>query len=152
MKRRQFMASASILLMASAMPVRASQRNMTVHKDPNCGCCGAWADAMKNAGFEVEVRNVDDLAAIKRRFGVPSEMEGCHTASVDGYFLEGHLPLEAVERLLEERPDVAGLAVPGMPNGSLGMGNDLSVASYDVWSVGRDGRTRIFMNVRPRKA
>lgn len=81
--------------------------------------------------------DLEDLSAIRKQAGVPAEMEGCHIAAVDGYFLEGHVPLEAIGKLLSEGPEVAGLAVPGMPQGSLGMGED-SVASYEVYAVPRD--------------
>jgi hypothetical protein len=124
---------------------------MTIYKDPNCGCCNLWAKAMENAGFIVERANTDDLPGIKKRFGVPAEVEGCHTATIDGYFLDGHVPLEAVGKLLYERPDIAGLAVPGMPAGSLGMDSDPN-ASYDVYAVAREpkGKTWVYYEVRPK--
>jgi hypothetical protein len=122
---------------------------MIVHKDPNCGCCHLWAEAMQKAGFEVRLDDLEDLAPIKARFGVPSDLEGCHTAEIDGYFLEGHVPLSAVKRLLAERPAVKGLAVPGMPSGSLGMGDD-PAASYDVVAVPVNGKPYLFEAVRPK--
>ena len=88
---------------------------MTVYKNPNCGCCTLWSKAMENAGFKVERVDTEDLPAVKKRFGVPAAVEGCHTAIVGSYFLDGHVPLEVVTKLLYERPDLAGLAVPGMP-------------------------------------
>lgn len=152
MKRRQFLVTASALVLCGASGVKAAIPAMTVYKDPACGCCEAWAKAMARSGLAVDIRPVEDLAAIKRRHGVPADMEGCHTAVVGDYFLEGHVPLEAVERLLKQRPAIRGLAVPGMPEGSLGMGDDPTVASYDVWSVARDGSRSVFMSVRPQKA
>ena len=148
--RRQFLAlSASALALAAvAKSALAAPMVMIVHKDPNCGCCHLWAEAMKKAGFEVRLDDVDDLAPIKARFGVPAEVEGCHTAEVDDYFLEGHVPLSSVLRLLAERPAIKGLAVPGMPSGSLGMGDD-SNASYDVIAVSASGNI-VFEQVRPK--
>ena len=118
---------------------------------PQCGCCNLWAKAMENAGFTVERVDTDDLPGVKKRFGVPAAVEGCHTAVVGGYFLDGHVPLEAVAKLLYERPDIAGLAVPGMPVGSLGMDYDPN-ASFDVYAVakGPEQKTSVYYEVRPK--
>lgn len=102
-------------------------------------------------GFSIDIRPTGDLSAIKRRYGVPAAMEGCHTAIVDGYFIEGHVPMEAIERLFRERPEISGLAVPGMPDGSLGMGDDPTIADYDVMSVMKDGTAGVILSVRPKK-
>jgi hypothetical protein len=124
---------------------------MTVYKDPSCDCCDTWVSAMANASFEVDVHEVENLDAVKRKHGVPQSAEGCHTAVLGAYFIEGHVPLEAVERLQNEAPDILGVAVPGMPVGSLGMGDDPIAASYDVLSVSRTGETTIYLRVRPKK-
>lgn len=149
--RRQFLAGSisALLLAVLSKPTSASPTVMMVHKDPNCGCCHLWAEAMQNAGIDVQLNDLGDLAPIKARLGVPAELEGCHTAEIDGYFLEGHVPLSSVRKLLAERPPVKGLAVPGMPSGSLGMGNDPS-ASYDVVAVPLSGKPYLFEPVRPR--
>lgn len=133
----------------AAYPGLAGEKDMTVWKSPWCGCCEAWSEAMKAAGYTVRIENREDLAPIKAKAGVPADMEGCHTAMIDGYFLEGHVPLSSVQRLLSERPAVAGLAVPGMPTGSLGMGED-PAARYDVHYVQKDGGTGIFEEVGAR--
>lgn len=149
--RRQFLAgsASALLLTVLARPASASASVMTVHKDPNCGCCHLWADAMQKAGFDVRLNDLGDLAPIKARLGVPGDLEGCHTAEIEGYFLEGHVPLSSVRRLLEERPAIKGLAVPGMPSGSLGMGDD-PAASYDVVAVPVSGKPYLFEAVRPK--
>ena len=149
--RRQFLVgSASALVLAAlSKPALASATVMTIHKDPNCGCCHLWADAMGKAGFDVRLDDVDDMAPVKARLGVAGELEGCHTAEVKGYFLEGHVPLSSVRRLLAERPAIKGLAVPGMPAGSLGMGDD-PAASYDVVAVPLSGKPYLFEAVRPK--
>lgn len=150
MKRRQFLWSVvAVGSIAMAGSARAAGESILVYKDPNCGCCQGWADAMKAAGFSVKIENVDDIDAIKQRFAIPGQLQSCHTAIVAGYYLEGHVPLDAVTRLLAERPAVAGLAVPGMPSGSLGMGDDPG-ASYDVLAVAKDGSSKVFQEVRPR--
>lgn len=133
----------------AAQPVLAGSTDMTVWKSPWCGCCEAWSEAMQAAGYTVRTENREDLALIKAKAGVPAGMEGCHTAMIDGYFLEGHVPLSSVQRLLSERPAVAGLAVPGMPSGSLGMGED-PAARYDVHYVQKDGGTGIFEEIGAR--
>ncbi len=94
---------------------------MTVFKDPNCGCCAAWVDHVRARGFQAEVRIEPQMARVKARLGVPVDLASCHTATVEGYAIEGHVPAEAIERLLRERPALAGIAVPGMPIGSPGM-------------------------------
>jgi hypothetical protein len=92
-----------------------------VHKDPDCGCCAGWVRHLEAAGFTVTVEETADLEPLKKRLGVPDDLTACHTAEVDGYVLEGHVPAAAVRRLLERRPTATGLAVPGMPAGSPGM-------------------------------
>ncbi len=118
---------------------------MVVHKSASCGCCGLWVEHMQQAGFEVEVRNTDNLNPIKKRLGVPLGKGSCHTAEVGGYFVEGHIPADDVRRLLAEKPDAKGLVVPGMPAGSPGMEMpDGRVQPYVVELVGADGSTEAF--------
>jgi len=95
---------------------------ITVYKSPSCGCCVKWVEYLQKEGFEVKIVNRDDLTSIKQREGVPAAMSSCHTALVDGYVIEGHVPAQAIRKLLKERPDTRGLAVPGMPANSPGMG------------------------------
>jgi hypothetical protein len=95
---------------------------ITVYKNPTCSCCEKWVQYLQKEGFEVKAVNRDDLAPIKKKAGVPPAMSACHTALVDGYVIEGHVPAEAIRKLLQERPDTRGLAVPGMPANSPGMG------------------------------
>ncbi len=124
---------------ADALPL------VIVHKSPSCGCCGAWVEHMRSAGFEVEVRDSDDLDPIKKSLGVPADKASCHTAQVGGYFVEGHVPADDVKRLLAEHPDARGLAVPGMPQGSPGM--EVPVGSeqpYTVDLVARDGSASVY--------
>lgn len=95
---------------------------MTVYRDPSCGCCESWARIAEDADYQVTLRDDNDMAAVKRKLGVPAELASCHTAVVDGYVVEGHVPLEDVDRVLRERPaGIQGIAVPGMPIGSPGM-------------------------------
>ncbi len=121
---------------------------MVVHKTPSCGCCGLWIEHMRQAGFTVEVRDTDDLAPIKAGLGVPYGKGSCHTAEIDGYVIEGHVPAEDVRRLLTERPKARGLVLPGMPLGSPGMEMpDGRVQSYTVELVEEDGSTSTFRRV-----
>jgi hypothetical protein len=145
------LASTLVLLgsLMASQPAFADSKDMTVWKSPWCGCCEAWSEAMQAAGYTVRIENREDLAPIKAKAGVPADMEGCHTAMIDGYFLEGHVPLSSVQRLLSERPAIAGLAVPGMPSGSLGMGED-PAARYHVHYVNGNGGTGIFEQVGAR--
>lgn len=152
MDRRVFL-SGTITCAAVMMSGTAKAAvGVAVYKDANCGCCHAWADALAKAGFSVTVKDVTDLSAIKAKYNVPDAMQGCHTAIVEGKYLEGHVPLEAIHRMLSEQPKIDGLAVPGMPSGSLGMGNDHS-ASYDVFAIPKGaGTPSIYQSVRPKKA
>ena len=92
-----------------------------LYKNPQCGCCENYANYMRDNGFEVTVNTTHDLSLIKRQYSVPENFEGCHTMLIDGYVVEGHVPLETIARLLTERPDITGISLPGMPQGSPGM-------------------------------
>jgi len=123
----------------------AALPRMLVHKSASCGCCGSWVDHMRSAGFQVEVRDSDNINPIKQRVGVPLGMGSCHTAEVGGYFVEGHVPAEDIKRLLAQKPDAKGLVLPGMPAGSPGMEMpDGSTQPYTVDLVGRDGALTAF--------
>ena len=99
----------------------AAKPSISVWKTATCGCCGLWVEHMRKSGFEAAVMDVSDLEPIKQKLGVPPNLASCHTALVNGFIVEGHIPADAVRRLLKERPAVAGIAVPGMPLGSPGM-------------------------------
>lgn len=138
-RRKALLGGAALLSLALAQAAAGSESGgtLTVYRTPWCGCCHAWAEEIEKAGYEVKSTVLEDLSAIRKQAGVPAEMEGCHVAAIDGYFLEGHVPLEAIRKWQAERPDIAGLAVPGMPQGALGMGND-PAARYEVFAVPRD--------------
>ena len=108
---------------------------MVVIKTPTCGCCAAWVDLARREGFEVDVTDTEDYEGMKAMANVPEAMWSCHTTRIGGYTVEGHVPFAAVAKLLDERPDVAGIAVPGMPLGSPGMGDDPD-ARFDVIAYG----------------
>ncbi|MGQ0646509.1 MAG: DUF411 domain-containing protein [Gemmatimonadaceae bacterium] len=120
---------------------------MQVYKSPTCGCCKAWVDKMRGAGFEVRVTDLDDnaLQAEKARRGVTENLGSCHTAIVNGYVVEGHVPAEDIKRLLQEKPAVAGIAAPGMPRGSPGMEMPNGAKdSYTVVAFTKSGKTTVF--------
>mgnify|MGYP000678180488 FL=1 len=135
---------AAAALTLSAIETRAAESHtVTVYKTPWCGCCKVWTEALENAGYTIDARDLEDLDPIKRQARVPEELEACHTATIDGYVLEGHVPLQAIDKLFEERPDVIGISVPGMPAGSLGMGYDED-ARYTVYSFTGDAGPAVF--------
>ena len=123
---------------------QAPANAMTVYKSPTCGCCAAWIDRMREAGFAVTVKEIDDMTPIKIDAGITEETVSCHTAFVDGYVFEGHIPAEDILRFLAENPDAKGLAVAGMPLGSPGMDFDDEKEPYDVILIGKDGSSSVY--------
>ena len=121
---------------------------VVVYKSAWCGCCQGWAEHMGARGFQVTVREQEDLSAIKRMSGVPEELESCHTAFVGGYAIEGHVPAGVTEKLLAERPRVRGLTVPGMPIGSPGM-EGADPEPYEVMTFTQGATTNVYERVRP---
>lgn len=122
---------------------QAAPDRVDVWKSPNCGCCGGWVDHMRASGFVVTVHEVDDLEPVKRSRGVPEALGSCHTALVDGYVIEGHVPAGDVKRLLSERPAARGLSVPGMPLDAPGM--DMGTGEpYETILFGTSGTDRVF--------
>lgn len=118
---------------------------ITVYKTPTCGCCKNWVEHVKAAGFTVEVHDLDNLSDIKADAGVPAGARSCHTAIVGGYAIEGHVPAATIQRLLKEKPEVAGVAVAGMPVGSPGMEVPGQAADkYDVLAFKADGSTSVY--------
>lgn len=122
---------------------------LLVYKTPTCGCCNGWLEHMQEAGFAVDARNVTDIMSVKLDAGIPAGASSCHTTLVDGYYVEGHVPAEQVKRLLAERPDIAGIAVPGMPTGSPGMEGP-NARPYQVVAIGHDGTASVFAEIDPR--
>lgn len=136
MKRRAFLAVA-----AGAVAFRAVRAEplVRVYRSPSCGCCAKWADHLRANGFTVEVINVPEPASYRRKLGIPDALGSCHTAEVDGYAIEGHVPARELQRLLKERPSAVGLAVPGMPLGSPGMESGRRRHPYVVLLVDQHG-------------
>ena len=119
-----------------------------VYKTATCGCCAKWITHLEEAGFAVTAENTRDLMAVKRREGIPTDLSSCHTALVNGYVVEGHVPASVIQAFLEEAPAAAGLAVPGMPIGSPGM-EGRNPESYDVYAFDEDGGRTVFRRVQP---
>lgn len=149
--RRAFVAQTAGLVAAATgahrllgQPV-ASPTPITVYKSASCGCCAKWVDHLRANGFAPTVHDEEGMDAIKDRLGVPSDMRSCHTAQLDRYVIEGHVPAADLRRLLKERPAIAGLAAPGMPASGPGMavpGEPLE--PYEVLAFGRDGKSTTF--------
>lgn len=123
---------------ASGTPV------VDVYKSPTCGCCSKWVDHLKANGFTVRSHDTHDVATHKARLGVPAGYDSCHTAQVNGYLVEGHVPAKEIKRLLKENPRARGLVVPAMPIGSPGMEAGGRKDAYDVFLVNRDGSTQTY--------
>ena len=138
---------AGLLLLAA--PGLAGPPSVKVYKSATCGCCTKWIEHLEAHGFQVEAENTRALDAIKQDNAIPRRLRSCHTAFVDGYVIEGHVPAEDVKRLLSERPAVAGLAVPEMPIGSPGMEGP-GAEAYDVLSFGGKDGPSIFSSHDPR--
>ena len=152
MRRRAILklSSAALLAMlAGAPPGAAAEPEMTVFKTPGCGCCEKWIEHLRAAGLEVKAKDVGNLDALRARLGVPRKLAGCHTATIDGYLVEGHVPAAQVLRLLRDRPVLAGISVPGMPVGSPGMEGP-GGAPYNVLSWTRDGNIEVMSVEQPR--
>ena len=146
MKRRTILAAAAALSTLAALPARAaaSWPAIDVFKTASCGCCKLWVEHLKAAGFDVRVTDVDDTAPARKRLGMPDAFGSCHTGTVGGYVLEGHVPAADVKRLLAAKPKAIGLAVPGMPVGSPGMEVGSRRDPYDVLLIDRSGRSTVF--------
>ena len=114
-----------------------------VYKTPECGCCKAWVKHLRANGFVVETMDMPDLSLVKQKYGVKPALQSCHTAVVNGYVIEGHVPADLIARMLKERPAIAGLAVPGMPSGSPGM-EGASKQPYEVLTFDRAGHSRVY--------
>ena len=128
---------------APSVDPAAGQTKITVYKDPSCGCCKNWVEHLKKHGYAVDAKDTPDMAQIKRTLGVPDALTSCHTAMVNGYLIEGHVPAADIARLLKQKPKIAGLAVPGMPMGSPGMEGPTS-QHYQVLSFDKSGKTKVF--------
>jgi hypothetical protein len=160
--RRSFLQSAGALVFAgagasvlaacggsaseeAASPGAGGGREVTLHRQEGCSCCATYADYLRDNGFVVDMRTVDDLQPVRARYRIPDDAVGCHTSVVDGYVVEGHVPVEAIDRLLTERPGLDGISVTGMPANSPGMGDPdgepLTVVSF------RNGRVRDYLSV-----
>lgn len=128
------------------MAGRADGRILRVAKTATCGCCQAWVDHMTQAGFDVRAGNMehDALQDLKAQLGIRPEHASCHTAEIDGYIIEGHVPADDVKALLAERPNGLGLSVPGMPIGSPGMEMGATRERFDTLLLGHDGQTSVF--------
>ncbi|NJL04139.1 MAG: DUF411 domain-containing protein [Chloroflexaceae bacterium] len=138
-------ACGAALAPTSEAQVAAMPRTMTVYKSPSCGCCSLWIDYLEERGYTITIEDHVNMAPIKAEHNVPLPVQSCHTALVEGYVIEGHVPLQDIERLLTERPDVVGLAVPGMPIGAPGMEVDGTPPdAFDVIAFDAHGNMQVY--------
>lgn len=123
-----------------------SGQEMTLYKSQSCGCCSLYASYAEKKMGPIRVENREDMPQIKADLGVPSLLQSCHTLKIGDYFVEGHIPIEAITKLLEEKPDILGIAMPGMPSGSPGMPG-AKTGDFVVYAVNRDGSSTEFMRL-----
>ncbi|OFW16329.1 MAG: hypothetical protein A3F70_08835 [Acidobacteria bacterium RIFCSPLOWO2_12_FULL_67_14] len=147
MSKRILLAALAALIIPANGSVLAQRPATTVqvYKSPTCGCCANWVKHLQQHGFATQVTEMEDVSAVKAKYNVPDRVQSCHTAVVDGYVLEGHVPAADVQRLLKDRPAIAGLAVPGMPIGSPGMEvPSMKPQAYDVIAFDKQGQLKVF--------
>lgn len=146
--RRGVLIGGAALLAGTPRLSLAQSQGAAIHvlKDPKCGCCSAWIEILEREGFAVTTEPSAGtlLMRYKADNGIPPEMASCHTARTQGYMIEGHVPIADIRRLIEDRPNAVGLAVPGMPYGSPGMGPESEREAYEVFLILRDGSTEVF--------
>ena len=142
MTRRALLFSASTLALTG--PLKAAPVAVTLYKNPECGCCEGYADYLRQHGFAVVSKATNELAEISRKAGVPSELQGCHTSFIGDYVVEGHVPVEAITRLLAERPAIKGIVLPGMPEGSPGMSGK-KAGPLTIYAIDGDGKSAVFL-------
>jgi hypothetical protein len=137
---------ATVVAMAIPAAAETGTPPIDVWKSATCQCCGNWVKHFEANGFAVAVNSAtpSTLAALKRQAGIPDKLASCHTAKIDGYVIEGHVPAPDIERLVTEHPDAIGLTVPGMPIGSPGMEQGAEFEPYDVLLIKKDGTTEVF--------
>jgi hypothetical protein len=143
--RRMMIGMLAVAIPAAACSKPAKAAELKIYKSPYCGCCGAWVDHVRTSGLKVVVQETEDVTPIAMKLGVPDAMRSCHTAVIDGYFVEGHVPVTDIRKLLRERPKARGIAVPGMPIGSPGMEQGNRRDAYDTQLVMHDGSSRSFV-------
>ena len=139
MKRRTFGIGVVLALLASPLRAIAAPTKATLYKDPECSCCEGYAAYLRENGFDVDVIPTNDLAQISQKAGVPAKYQGCHTTFIEGYVVDGHVPVEIVRKLLTERPAIAGITLPGMPTGSPGMVGQ-KTKTFIIYAVTKDGK------------
>jgi hypothetical protein len=145
MDRKRFLQAMLALPVVLAARLKAASPGIQVYKTPTCGCCGQWVAHLRKNGFQVSVQEVPDTSVYRRKYGVPEKLLSCHTAVVEGYAIEGHVPAADIQRLLRERPRAKGLAVPGMPVGSPGMEGPNKQA-YSVMIFDAEGHASVFQS------
>ena len=123
-----------------------NRTKITIFKSPTCSCCAEYITYLKSKNFRVEVVNTQDMLSIKEKYNIPQDLESCHTGIVGNYFLEGHIPIEAIQKLLEEKPDILGIALPGMPSDAPGMGGVKS-GEFKIYGLSKDGSAFEFMSI-----
>ena len=147
LNRRTLLISTASLALTASFPVRAETLPpIHVAKGTGCECCTAWVDHLRAEGFTVTEEELYGMLLINYKLdnGIPQRMTSCHTGKIEGYMIEGHVPAADIRRLLQDRPDAIGLAVPGMPYGSPGMGDETAREAYDVFLIARDGTPSVF--------
>ncbi len=132
------------LLMVFILASGALASDVKVYKSPNCGCCTSWSEVLEKDGFNITTEKRSDMQSVKDTLEIPVLLRSCHTGMVEGYVIEGHVPASDIRRLLKERPDIKGLAVPGMPVGTPGMEQGGRKDSYNVIGIRKDGTTFIY--------
>ena len=137
-------AGAAVAALPPFAAAAAPKPKITTYRSPSCGCCGKWIEAAEAAGFAVTVVMTDDMIAVKDQHGVPRNLLSCHTSLAGGYVVEGHVPFDAMFKLLREKPKVKGIAVAGMPMGSPGMEHGGHKQEFDVMAFDAAGKTRVF--------
>ena len=137
---------AVVSAMALTAPSRAEPVPVRLYKNPECGCCDGYADYLRLNDFAVTAKATHDLAGISRNAGIPAELQGCHTSFIGDYVVDGHVPVEAIRKLLAEHPAIKGITLPGMPEGSPGMYGKKSVP-FTIYAIGQDGRPSVFMTL-----